>query len=52
MWLDWVLLPFEFNMILFFFPPGEPVDEVNQVFSELVSVRADLLASFSSCAVE
>lgn len=31
---------------------GGSVDEVNQVISELVPVRADWLASFSSCAVQ
>lgn len=31
---------------------GEVADEVSQVISELVPVRADWIVSFSSCAVQ
>lgn len=34
------------------FSPGDFVDEVSQVISELVPVRADWLVSFTSCAVQ
>ncbi len=42
---------FSTDVCVVFFP-GELADEASQVISELVPVRADWLASFSSCAVQ
>lgn len=40
------------SVVVCVFFPGDLVDKVSQVISELVPVRADWRACFSSCAVQ